>query len=667
MKHTLSPRMVVCVLASTLMIAALLGFPAQASPGILYVAPGGSCGGASLCFGDLQAAINAAVDGDEIRIAQGTYSQTSTGSGITAVARIVDKKITLRGGYTISDWNNSRPGTNPTMIDAQENGIGVYIKYQADIGIGEIVLNGLSITGGKATEAGAGTDSGGGVYIDHTTHVRVTLQDCKLYENSAEDGNGAGLWSTRSDNLHILDSEIHDNEGSGIVVTYGDNTVIADNEVKDNTGIGISVISDVGGGLDIRGNEVAGNEGSGINLNTAKGGSLTDNVVTDNHTDSGGGGLDISGAVDEFEISNNTVRGNSALQGAGIDISGSVAEIRNNLIESNSTTAVSNGGGGLYVNAGASGSYVLVSGNRILSNTSTNMGGGLVVLGEVDVIGNTITGNSGSSGGGMVVTAKGKIADNLISSNTAQLGGGIRTVNAVGLILERNRVIDNRATKGEGGGMNLWGGFFMDVMLDGNQVISNTASTKGGGIYAECPPNDEPIDIANTVLAGNLAATGSGLYLTVCEANIAYSTVASNRGAWGDGVGFYLRDPFSGNAPYTIENTIVVSQTVGVYVESGNASLEATFWGAGDWANDADTGGPGAIDTGTKNYDGDPAFVDPANDDYHITAESPVIDKGIDTWISIDMDGQPRPAGDTDIGADEYAQTVMVFLPLTLK
>ncbi len=59
--------------------------------------------------------------------------------------------------------------------------------------------------------------------------------------------------------------------------------------------------------------------------------------------------------------------------------------------------------------------------------------------------------------------------------------------------------------------------------------------------------------------------------------------------------------------------------------------------------------------------------MDPANDDYHITAESPVIDKGIDAWISVDMDGQPRPAGETDIGADEYGQTVMVFLPLTLK
>lgn len=184
---------------------------------------------------------------------------------------------------------------------------------------------------------------------------------------------------------------------------------------------------------------------------------------------------------------------------------------------------------------------------------------------------------------------------------------------------------------------------------------------------AECPVNSDPVDISNTVLADNIAATGSGLYSTVCDTNIAYSTVASNRGTWGDGIGFYLRDPGGADGAHTIENSIVVSQTVGFYVESGSASLEATFWGTGDWANDANTGGPGTIGTGTQSYQGDPAFVDPDNDDYHIGPGSPVIDKGVDTWISTDMDGQPRSEGETDIGADEYGQMLVVYLPLALR
>lgn len=132
------------------------------------------------CYSSIQAAIDAAVDGDEIRVATGTYSQVSTGDDITAVVRIVDKKITLRGGYTTSDWNQSNPAANPTVIDPNDTGIGVFINYQADIGIGDIVVDGFSITDGNATTTGAGTDSGGGVFIDHTTHVRVTIQNCKI-------------------------------------------------------------------------------------------------------------------------------------------------------------------------------------------------------------------------------------------------------------------------------------------------------------------------------------------------------------------------------------------------------------------------------------------------------------------------------------------------------
>ena len=66
-------------------LSALAALPVGASPGIRYVAPGGSCGGATPCYGEIQAAVNAAVDGDEIRVAEGTYSQVSSGSGITAV------------------------------------------------------------------------------------------------------------------------------------------------------------------------------------------------------------------------------------------------------------------------------------------------------------------------------------------------------------------------------------------------------------------------------------------------------------------------------------------------------------------------------------------------------------------------------------------------------
>jgi hypothetical protein len=39
----------------------------------------------------------------------------------------------------------------------------------------------------------------------------------------------------------------------------------------------------------------------------------------------------------------------------------------------------------------------------------------------------------------------------------------------------------------------------------------------------------------------------------------------------------------------------------------------------------------------------------------------------VDTWISVDMDGQSRPSGETDIGADEYRVELLVYMPLVVR
>ena len=663
------PQWIVLFLSSALFYTFLGVSSVQADPVIRYVAPGGNCGEASPCYSTIQAAVNAAASYDEVRVATGTYSQVSAGNGYTAVVRIINKKITLTGGYTAANWNISNPAANPTVIDPNDNGVGIYINYQLDTSYGNVVIDGFSITDGSATDAGAGTDSGGGIFVRSTTHIKVIIQNCKIYENFAEDGSGAGIWAFNSDNMDIIDCEIYDNEGDGVATSISNSPAVIDSVVQNNAGHGIAVYTDYGDHLEIRGNEITGHSNSAIRLSSVTGGEVTDNLITDNHTTGGGGGLDLSGAA--VVISNNIIRNNTAeVQGGGIDCQSGV-EIKNNLIELNAATlSVGNGGGGLYVDAG-SGGTATVSNNQIYSNTSAVSAGGMMVLGDVTVSGNTIMGNMANtgSGGGIRASAMGVISDNLIRENIAKFGGGIDIAGSFDLLIQHNRVINNQATNGDGGGLRITSGIFdVQVTLDGNQVISNTASGKGGGIYLECPiDNEDPIDISNTVLADNLAATGSGLYSSICELNLAYSTVSANRGTWGDGVGIYLQDPYNGTAAYQIENTILVKQTIGVYIVSGSASLEATFWGSGAWANDANTDGPGSINLGTLSYQGDPGFANPADDDYHITEISPVIDKGIDTWISVDMDGQSRSAGETDIGADEYGQNMLLFLPLVIR
>ena len=123
--------------------------------------------------------------------------------------------------------------------------------------------------------------------------------------------------------------------------------------------------------------------------------------------------------------------------------------------------------------------------------------------------------------------------------------------------------------------------------------------------------------------------------------SLLHTTIARNHG--GDGSGIHVA---GAGSTVALTNTILVSHTVGITVAAGNtATLEATLWGTGTWANLTDWGGAGTIRTGTINLWGDPAFVDPDAGDYHIRFGSAAIDAGVDAGVTQDIDGERRPMG----------------------
>jgi parallel beta-helix repeat protein len=198
-------------------------------------------------------------------------------------------------------------------------------------------------------------------------------------------------------------------------------------------------------------------------------------------------------------------------------------------------------------------------------------------------------------------------------------------------------IISSNAAHYDGGGLYLYSS---DARLNGNTITSNAADY-GGGLYQTYGDGD----LINNVIGDNHANwTGSGVYVYNALLRLRHTTIARNTG--GDGSGVYVSGDYYRYSTVTLTNTILVRQTGGITVTSGNtAILNGVLW----YNNGTNTSGSGTI-TVTQAYAGNPAF---AADGYHLTVGSMAIDRGIKAGITFDIDGEPRDAA-PDLGADEY-------------
>ncbi len=198
------------------------------------------------------------------------------------------------------------------------------------------------------------------------------------------------------------------------------------------------------------------------------------------------------------------------------------------------------------------------------------------------------------------------------------------------------------------GALGFFGG---DLRFEGN-VIRDNGCARTSALHLQ---DVKSFTITNNIIANN-RTTQEGIAAPAVRirgggsggAVLVHNTVAANQSAYG------LQ--LDQGAHVALTNTILVAHPVGITISLGSrAILEATLWGSGDWANGRDVDGDGTVGVGTVNVWGDPAFVDPFSDNFHIQFASAARDAGIPAGVTSDIDGDPRPAGaGYDMGADEY-------------
>lgn len=188
----------------------------------------------------IQAAIDAAVEGDVVEVGSGTYRENV----------IVDKRVTIRGVNT---------GEGVPVVDAQGNGSAVLLKASG------VFLEGLTIT-----NAGPYPSAG----------IEVVSRDSVVAGCAVMNSNWAGIYLKGSANTTISRCISSNNGNDGILVFRATGNLISESVVSNNLDDGIALLSSDDNRIE--GNLVANNTDVGIFLDNSKNAVVTGNVLSYN-------------------------------------------------------------------------------------------------------------------------------------------------------------------------------------------------------------------------------------------------------------------------------------------------------------------------------------------------------------------------------------------------
>ena len=311
----------------------------------------------------------------------------------------VKRKITIRkAGSTACELNANKTGlgTNAHRIFIVENK-------------GELTLENLTLTDGKAEADSYGIKEGGGILVKKGGKAKLTncsIKKCEadkfgggIYSEgelildkatiggSAADGNkakmGGGIYlrginaSGTMENNSIVSyneaSGIGDvSKGGGICIAVGAHFTMKKGTISYNKSTKNSDYTAYGGGVCVVGNKPLTTDHASF--------TLQDGTIDHNTTDYGGGVATSDGGV--FTMAGGDINDNEAKQcGGGVSVHGAMTMTGGTISQNKCTTSdTTRGGGGIFLWLSFGGQVTLnMSGGTIKNNTSTGLGAGVLV------------------------------------------------------------------------------------------------------------------------------------------------------------------------------------------------------------------------------------------------------------------------------------------------
>jgi parallel beta-helix repeat protein len=496
-------------LAALVIVLSLVGDPARAQGSTRYVATTGTDDGACTDSNNpcrtVQYAVDEAADSDVIKVATGVYNDihlrppppgypNPPTSGLVTQTVYLSKTLTIRGGYTVTDWIAPNPEVNPATLDAQAQGRVLLVA-----GTISPTIEGLRITGGDASGLGgfSSLDAGGGVYAISST---VVMSGSQVLSNTAGyNGFGGGLFFLNSSNAVLQDNIISHNrafQGGGLWCNICPGAWLSNNIISDNEANRLSGGMKHYGGLLFHGSDnirldentvsdnYAANQCGGICLNDSDNATLTHNVIISNSAGSTGfvvsegGGLRFVGCANATLIGNRisgnstntfggglyaasstmaltagTISSNEATQGGGLylsssDVTLSAVTITANAVFSYPHYQLGGDGGGVYLNNGS----VVLTNTIVATNEAETAGSGLFIQGQDSryrMLHTTIASNNGDHGSGVYVTGAGS---RVVLTNTILVSHTVGITAAVGNTVTLDSVLWYNNTQNTGGG-----------------------------------------------------------------------------------------------------------------------------------------------------------------------------------------------------------------------